>query len=129
MSFDLAGFEVGVAPGEPAAFVEWYESVMDEDEESSRAQVGSALSAWVDGLQGVFPDVDEDGGDAGSADYSSVFADLAYVAFAWSDAVRAREVALSCAQEAGVGVFLLSDDGPSVWFPDGGGGMRLAFTF
>ncbi|NMO00486.1 hypothetical protein HH308_04565 [Gordonia sp. TBRC 11910] len=129
MSYDIAAFDVRVAPREPDEFVGWYEDVMDDETEPGGVDPSSALGRWCALMQNEFPDGggDDDGGPA--ADYSSSYPALVYVAGGWGDAEEIRAASLRYARSEAVGVFALSDDVPALWWPDGSGGLELIHEF
>ncbi|WP_040524638.1 hypothetical protein [Gordonia effusa] len=100
---------------------------MDETEPTG-VQEGSALGSWTASMMDTYPDSETGDGDEG-ADYSSAYPALAYVAAGWDEAADFREVSLRLAASHAVGLFLLSDPVPTLWWPDGQGGLRQVAQF
>ncbi|GAA1483191.1 hypothetical protein GCM10009624_36320 [Gordonia sinesedis] len=134
MSYDLAAFDLSVAPENAASFQDWYLGVMDGDAEPTGVKTGSPLGSWVALMEEEFPNEDDATDDTGDneedlADYSSSYPALVYVAFSWEVVERARTRGLEAAGRVNVGIFALSDDVPSVYVPNGSGGMTKKFEF
>ncbi|GAA0761653.1 hypothetical protein LRH25_21915 [Ideonella azotifigens] len=137
MSYDLMVFAPEAAPKDREAFMEWYDSQSEWEEEHSydNPEVSApGLRAWFLEMIQSFPamngpfssdDLPED--EASVTDYS-VGQSVIYAAFAWSKAEQAYEAMFSLAAKHGVGFFNASSENAEVWLPDGKGALSLTHT-
>jgi hypothetical protein len=134
MSYDLMVFDVGAAPRDREAFLEWYDGQTewnDPDGYDDPSRCSPELKAWFFEFIEKYPPMNgplspkewpED--DSRVADYSLGTA-VIYIAFAWSVAEDAFEDTKLLAAKHGVGFFNVSSDTSDVWVPDGRGGLEL----
>jgi hypothetical protein len=138
MSYDLAVFEPRAELRNPEVFDEWYEKRGEWIEEGidgydcgDPAHATQALRDWFAEMILLFPpmngplaaDIDDDDAVERAADYS-IYPDLIYVSFGWSQAEEACEACVRLAEKHGVGFFDITTGG--VYFPDATGKLALA---
>ena len=134
MSFDLMVFDADVAPKSRQEFFNWYEEQAEWDEPHSYddPQVAAAkLRHWFTEMYVTFfplngplssQELPED--ESSLADYC-IGKNVIYVAFSWSRAEEALDLAFKYAVKHGVGFFYVSSDGSEVYYPTPDGGMVL----
>jgi len=126
-------FEKARAPITKAEFMKWYETQTEwsEDHDYQTPSVSSlTLQNWYQSMKSVFPPMN--GIDAPTdeqieeneelennlADYC-IGRDVIYVAFGWSVANKAYELAKQLAKQHNVGFFDVSTDDGDILLPDG----------
>jgi hypothetical protein len=118
MSYDLAVFDVDVAPRDVDAFYRWFEeqTAWDADRKYDDPGVASLpLRAWLAGMMQEFPAISEiSSADDPQAGAYVVGPALVYVGFGWSQASRAARRAVELAAKHGVGFFDVSGDGEPI---------------
>jgi hypothetical protein len=126
MSYDLAVFDVEVAPRDVDAFYRWFEEQAARDGSgelgpgSGEQGVASPrLASWLAEMTREFPSMSDSltADEARAGDYS-IGPALIYVAFGWSQADRAARRAVGLAAKHGVGFFDVSGDGEPIWSGD-----------
>src|SRR4051794_30836036 len=106
MSYDLAVFDVDVAPRGADAFLRWFEeqTAWNGDRYGDPGVASPPLRAWLAEMTREFPAMSESSviDDPRAGDYV-IGPALVYVAFGWSQAGRASRRAVELAAKHGVG--------------------------
>ena len=146
MSYDLLVFDPECVPADRAGFMEWYDS-LDEEDEALLERIGSDVSdpsaeeeflsdvhdpakctpklrAWYVDMLSKFPamngpdaDYENDDPDEGSLTDYCFDKHSIYMTFSWSSAEEAYRTTLETAEKHGVGFFDVSSGSGAVWLP------------
>lgn len=138
MSYDRMVFDPASAPATPEEFMEWYEADTESSEDhlyDDPAVCTPALQAWFSAMIQEFPAMNgpwagrtqpPDDNESRITDYS-IYPTAIYAGFAWSVAEVASERVAALAAEHGVALVDFDNEPPSVWVPDGQGGLKLLY--
>ena len=122
MSYDLAVFDVDVAPRDAQAFERWFEEQttwVGNRTYDDASMASPPLRAWLAEMTREFAAMSAGSAvdDPRAGDYA-IGPALVYVAFGWSQASRALRRAVELAAKRGVGFFDVSGDGEPIWLAD-----------
>jgi hypothetical protein len=131
MSYDLMVFDAAAAPLDHKAFLEWYatQTQWTEPHGYNDPSVPSPpLRAWFMEMITTFPPMNgpfarDDEDHTRTTDYA-LGRSCIYAAFAWSKADEAYKRVVELAAKHAVGFFDASANTPTMWVPDGIGGLK-----
>jgi hypothetical protein len=135
MSYDLAVFDLKVAPSNREEFLRWWNDQSEWSEEHTYddpAVSTPELRGWFLEMNRVFPamngpyaQAERPTDDDSITDYS-IGRNVIYAAFRWSKAEPAYDTAVELAQKHGVGFFDVSSDNGEVWLPGPNAELTMA---
>src|SRR6266508_1251050 len=131
MSYDLMVFDPVIAPRDRDGFMSWYDKQTEwsESHDYSNPEVTTPeLHSWLLDLIEEFAWIDDpkymDDVDNPKLTEYNFGSSIIYVAFAWSEAVNARETVFKLARKHKIGFFDVSAENGQVWLPDAKGDYR-----
>ncbi len=131
MSYDLMVFDPVIAPRDRDGFMSWYDKQTEwsESHDYSNPEVTTPeLHSWFLDMIEEFPWIDDpkymDDVDNPKLTEYNFGSSIIYVAFAWSEAVNARETVFKLARKHKIGFFDVSAENGQVWLPDAKGDYR-----